>query len=732
MKTQKMLTCMVLILAMMLYAVSVVALEAQTTWPDPEIEKAIDLGFVPENLRKNYDTQISYEQFCDVLDGFISAVFPDAISAWESISANYRNADVPMSRMEGAIVMLYAAKCCGIDAVGYEYNIPLEDYLAEGVDFFENVTWDYPLLPDIYEPYYNETLAGSTHYSWRCGMDHVDNAIRFVEYFSYANGKTFFDYDERYSLNLGNAFTRGDAIRAIERLYENARFALYIPADETACTVSAEAIAAGELMPTVSWQQLPEWRGYTVAPGNWAATYGAPMLYEEELIAVLAGQGFNFVRVPLDSRMIFHGADMSRVNPAYLRNMDNLIEYCAKAGIHVCFDLHDMPGFYTGGDDSQITLWYDGETQQIFEDFWRFFAEYYREIPVNLLSFNLLNEPHNMEDSLSDEVYSAVMMRGIDAIRESTPDRLIFADTLGVVLGKPVWGLADAQVVQSVHAYFLSDGTAQWPAYTIGEFVHRENGTLTLNGAFPAGTKVVFTIVSVHGNSMFRVEADGETVAEMSLGTEAIGENGCFEIGEPETDGEFRNYEGVFFETELPKDCNRIQLVQEEGWWYCLNSLSLETDAYEIAIAANGNIVQDQTAPTLVIDENGAAVTQKGTMEVQSKEWLVRVFQNYRDFTVETGTPFMVQEFGFARSIDYQATLAATDDFLSVLNEYEIPWCSWNSDMSPLLDNREYEWSFYNPWNKMSLKRDEAGYEMISENWLMDTKWMDVYQKYMK
>ena len=226
---------------------------AEVEITDAEILKAIDLGFVPESLQDDYDAQISYAEFCGILDDFVSVMFPDRLSDWEKTSEKYRNANDLMSRMEGALVLLYAAECCGIDAIGYESNIPLEDLIADNVDFYEGVSWNYPLLPDISKPYHNETLANSENYSWRCGLDYADNAKRFVEYMSYGNGKTYFDYDERYSLNLGEAFTRGDAIRAVERLSENARFAQYVSVTDISCTVSDSAIALGANMQAVSW-----------------------------------------------------------------------------------------------------------------------------------------------------------------------------------------------------------------------------------------------------------------------------------------------------------------------------------------------------------------------------------------------------------------------------------------------------------------------------------------------
>ena len=702
----------------------------QKTVADEEIQKAIDLGLVPEALQDNYEVQISYAEFCSILDNFTSLMFPDALSAWEDASANYRDADDLMSRMEGALVLLYAAECCDIDSVGYEYIANLSVLISEDVNAHEGVTWDYPLLPDIYELYYDEAIANSEAWGWRCNLGYDENAQWFVEQLSYGNGRSYFDYDERYSMNYGAPFTRGDAIRAVERLYETARFAQYVPAEQISCTVSAKAIALDAEQPEISPQQLPPWNGYTVANRVGNANFGVGMLYEKEEIDIISSYGFDFVRVPLDARMIFQGNSTDMVNPAFLETMDDLVEYCAEAGIHVCFDLHDMPGFYTAGDDSRITLWDDAETQELFVSIWRFLAEYYKDVSPNLLSFNLLNEPHDAYGTLSDEVYSEVMLKAIDAIREVTPNRLIFVDMLGLPWGTPVQGLKDAEVVQTIHPYFMRDSEI-WPAYSINGFIHRDNGALTINGAFPAGTTVNANIIAVHGDSIFSLRTDSKTLASIDLGTEAVGENGCIAIWEEGTGGEYRDYEGVLLSGELTEACSQIVLTQENGWWYCIESLQITTDAYSVTINADNGAVPDETVPVLSISENGEVSAQKeSTLACKSREWLESMFRSYRDFTDETGVKIMVQEFGFNETIDNRTALLAADAFLSVMDDYGIPWCSWHSYFGPLGDSREFQWR--DKHDNTPVERDGAEYEIVSEHWMIDTGLMEVYQKYMK
>ena len=180
-----------------------------------------------------------------------------------------------------------------------------------------------------------------------------------------------------------------------------------------------------------------------------------------------------------------------------------------------------------------------------------------------------------------------------------------------------------------------------------------------------------------------------------------------------------------------PPSCQQIKLVQIDGWWYSISSLTITIDTDTISIIANHNVVSDETAPVLSVDANGEVSAKKdSTLGIQSREWLDSMFQTYRQFTEDTGTLVMVQEFGFNETINYQATLAAAEDFLSVLDAYDIPWCSWYGNFGPVLDKRDDAWYALWPWGWQS-KRVGAEYKLVSDNWMIDTGLMEVYQKYM-
>ena len=65
-----------------------------------------------------------------------------------------------------------------------------------------------------------------------------------------------------------------------------------------------------------------------------------------------------------------------------------------------------------------------------------------------------------------------------------------------------------------------------------------------------------------------------------------------------------------------------------------------------------------------------------------------------------------------------------------VLDAYDIPWCSWYGNFGPVLDKRDDAWYALWPWGWQS-KRVGAEYKMVSDNWMIDTGLMKVYQKYM-
>jgi endoglucanase len=122
----------------------------------------------------------------------------------------------------------------------------------------------------------------------------------------------------------------------------------------------------------------------------------------------------------------------------------------------------------------KTNIFTDIPTRDAFAHQWAYFAKRYKAIRSEKLSFNLVNEPLNLNgpaeiteltnagksaDDAHTEVaarfaqqYGEVARLAIDAIRKQDPDRLIVTD--GLQAGNAIIpGLFDSRVLQSCHTY---------------------------------------------------------------------------------------------------------------------------------------------------------------------------------------------------------------------------------------------------------------------------------------
>ena len=697
---------------------------------DIEIQKATELGFVPDALQNDYDAQISYAEFCSILDAMLEGARPECLAEWAETSSGFHDAEDVMTRFEGMLVLFYAAECAGVEDLCFWESVGLEEQVPEGMDFWEGIT-EYPLLPGAFEPYENEDLAG-TDYAWLSGQDYANAAAVFTSCCSFGNGKTFFDYDENYMLRFGDTLTRGDAIRAAERLYETIHYATYVPPEALPeCGVTEESLALAAQMPEARYDALPDWTGCTLIDRIEYNRFGLGRNYTEEEVEAAALAGFNFVRVPLKFELLFQGTDMTQVCAAYLETLDNLLNWCAERGIHVCFDLHDLPGFTTDGDDSNDILFWDEESQDCFVGFWQLLAERYQDVPSNLLSFNLLNEPHgNAENELTDELYSAVMLKAIDAVRTVSPDRLMIAGTLGVTWGAPVRGLAGAGVAQGFSGYILANRTEQWPYYYINQCFNSAEGDIVLRGDFPAGTELSirpFAYVSAE----YAVSSNGNVLCSVAVDGENYEGTGC-SVTSGEAGIEWSGTDQYMCTITLLRDSGEIRISEASGSGYGeLLGIVIRDDSHTVMLSGDVTQVSHPAPATLTITEDGSVTAEEpASLRPADRASICEMLQPYLDFRAETGVDFMILECGANHSIRGDVACAFAEDFLSALDECGISWCCWAGDFSPLTHQQMSDWAYL--YRGEQWVREGHSYENVTENFVVDTTLMEKYQAYMK
>jgi endoglucanase len=181
--------------------------------------------------------------------------------------------------------------------------------------------------------------------------------------------------------------------------------------------------------------------------------------FNEKVFQTISEWGFNFVRFPMDYRILFGGNDWNNIDEKAVERLDQGIEYGNENNIHVCINLHRAPGYHVNSKEA-TDLWTENEPQEAFTRLWGFFAERYKKIPNAQISFNLVNEPPD----IAEEVYASVMKKAADAIRAKDPNRLIIAD--GREYGnKPSAKIRELGIMQSMRGYYpftVSHYKAEW------------------------------------------------------------------------------------------------------------------------------------------------------------------------------------------------------------------------------------------------------------------------------
>ena len=681
---------------------------------DGEYERAVSLGLVPESLQKDTNKTITFAEYAAMFDLVIEKAIPDRLKDWKTASKLFRNEKVNMTRNFGAQALFTAAVVTGADEIGYEASMSwIWEIAPENIDWWQGLEYSKKYFPDGEKKIYDNKAIIGSNWEFLNNETMITNAAFYALRFSYGSGRTLMDYDEQYQYNWRKALTRADAIHTALRFYESAICADFIPAKKATCEVTDETIALAGKMTAATYDHLPDWRGYNVT--NAVDTFGkgdTGYAFSEADIKRVADQGMNFVRIPLTVQDIYKKEDGKEfVSRGCVKYLDELVNLCARYGIHVCFDVHNCPGFYTVRGGFGVTIFSDEEQQDLFCDFWKWMAKHYKNVPSSLLSFNLMNEPHISGGDLEDDVYSALMLKAISEIRSVSKDRLIIADMLAE--GDPAWGLKDAKVAQSFHAYSLEPSDTEWPAVSTIKLVKRDTDHgLKLLGNFPAGSEISIEFKGAHRTSKLRWKAAGRTIDTYSIGGEKIGEDKCTEINEKGKEGEFRLYDGRIWTTVLKEATDSLELVQEgDGVWYWFTYISIKTPAYEKRI--RGSLENDEITPVILIDDKGNITgSESGMVETTGVEYLKEKYKIIYDFSIETGEAVMAQEFGVDPAVPNTVTLAYEEDLLTVLDYYHIPWAHWDGN--------------FGLW--VSVSQDALGYVLERDDWKRreDGKFVDL------
>ncbi len=191
----------------------------QLSIDDFEIQRAVNYGFVPEDLLGDWDSTITFSQYCGILKNMLAIYDESLVPQWEKIAANALASNDLMQRKHGMVTSYYAATLMGLGQTTNGNWIYMDQVLKidAGTYFdtgFEKWFPDSQHPTQFYDIAYKKRIPG-----WNYG---TSARLWIMGQTSPVSGKFIFDIDFDHKINRPfEAFTRQEAIRAVLRLYES-------------------------------------------------------------------------------------------------------------------------------------------------------------------------------------------------------------------------------------------------------------------------------------------------------------------------------------------------------------------------------------------------------------------------------------------------------------------------------------------------------------------------------
>ncbi len=418
---------------------------------------------------------------------------------------------------------------------------------------------------------------------------------------------------------------------------------------------------------------------------NWSNTG-----FTQKEFSIIHDLECNFVRLPLDYRTYTQAGNWDIFTERELVKIDQAVQWGNQYNVHVCINLHRAPGYCVNSStlpvNQQLDLWTDTVAQKAFVNHWLMFANRYKDISPEKLSFNLVNEPNNV----SEEVYVSIMKKAIDAIHKVTPNRVIFVDGLGYGRGLLLSLKDEPNIAQAIHSYdpfslthykaSWVEGSMDWPVptwpmlsisnYLYGTGKSEFKSPLVIQGNFPIGTEIIVNVGQVSIESTLSIKAGNKIVLSKKfvcgpdLGTDFT------KI--VSTQWGYQNISNKDFSTILSEGTTSIAFENSAGDWMTINSITIK-----IGDSVNTYNLSDNSwgrkQATYKMDENGELKATDGSNLLPFKD-----YQDIVEMANQNNIPIMVQEFGVHNQTPHKVTVDFLADLSAFFRENNLGWALWN------------------------------------------------------
>jgi len=447
--------------------------------------------------------------------------------------------------------------------------------------------------------------------------------------------------------------------------------------------------------------------------------YGSDYGYQEEEFIIMHDLGYNFVRLPIDYRTYTQAGDWDVFLEDKVAEIDNAVAWGKKYGVHVCINLHRAPGYCVNQAtnlpaNQDLDLWTNASAQDAFVNHWAYFAKRYKDIPYNELSFNLVNEPGDMDES----AYVNVMQKAITRIQGISPNRVIFVDGLNYGRDLVLSLKGTRNVIQAIHAYdpmtlthYKADwvaGSDSWPVpvwpmtdisqYLYGPWKSDLYSSMVFEGSFPKDTRITINVQQVSIQSDLQIMLDDDEIWSKAFVCGPDPDEDFTEV--ISTQWGYQNISGKDYSVVLPREGSRLTLTNTDGDWMTLNRITLYFgNNTTVIIPANTawglkQTIYKITAEGKITDENGNPVV--------ALSGLTSCLESAKTENI----PVMIQEFGVYNQTPHDVTLAYLTDLVAVFSKYNVGYAMWNLIGSMGIINSDRTDFTYEPYRGKLLDRE--------------------------
>ncbi|HEX3133841.1 MAG TPA: cellulase family glycosylhydrolase [Planctomycetota bacterium] len=470
-------------------------------------------------------------------------------------------------------------------------------------------------------------------------------------------------------------------------------------------------------------QKLPRWRGFNLL--EWFNA-GNAQAFREEDFQLISELGFNFVRIPMDYRIWITGGDWEKIDDTKFAQLDQAVKWGEQYGIHVCLNFHRGPGYTVAQPPEAKVLWTDANAQRVCAKHWAFVAKRYRGIPNERLSFDLLNEPAQLEGP----VYAHVAKLLVAAIHAEDASRLIISD--GLNWGNvPCQELIDAGVAQATRGYVpfeISHYQAPWingwekmatPAWPLpraagvmgGPGKPAMNSPLRLDGPFAATTKLRLRVGVVSDRGHLVVKGDGTQLWEH----EFVCGPGVGEWAEAVYVAAYKIHQNRYdrdYLIDVPPGTQAVTIENIAGDWLTIREIGVTAAGSAEAVAPMTGEWNEPPGVLRVAQAEGSLLlTSSGGRD---REWLWRTTILPWKELEGKGVGVMVGEWGAFDKTPHPVTLRWMEDCLINYRKADWGWALWN---------------FRGGFGPLDSQRSDVQYEEWKGHKL-DRKMLELLQRY--